>query len=413
MNYAAVHGLPMPAAPRGRAHEAPTYLPALCTYKDVHAEYVRQSCDLRILNYQSFVRLWLAKCKSIKFMTRRMDVCYRCELLRDGIQKSRAEDEKIKATEALRSHVILAQKEREYYVKVIDDASDALFRNPADPQFTHLTFDFAEQFVLPHHARQPGPVYYKVMFRVNDFGIINKAAKEQVHHLFHEGQTIGVDNKLNHNPNCVVSMLHAYLQSTLHGRKLHLHCDNCADQNKNKTVMVYMCWRLLCGFEDDIKVSFMVVGHARCSVDGGFGIAKQKYRLGDIDTMEQLSEAITKSSSTNTTACKNCEWRNWDSYLQTHFKRLSGISSYQHFTFTKNRPGEVLMTKTAADEDGVKVQLLRNQDTLNAIGAHVLPDVLPEAGLSNDRRAYLLENVAAFCHAWNKSQFVAALGGEG
>ena len=54
------------------------------------------------------------------------------------------------------------------------------------------------------------------------------------------------------------------------------------------------------------------------------------------------------------------------------------------------------MTKTAADEDGVKVQLLRNQDTLNAIGAHVLPDVLPEAGLSDDRRAYLLENVAAF-----------------
>ena len=109
MNYAAVHGLPMPAAPRGRAHEAPTYLPASCTYKDVHAEYVRQSCDLRIMSYQSFARLWLAKCKSIKFMTRRMDVCYRCELLRDRIQKSRAEDEKIKATEALRSHVILAK----------------------------------------------------------------------------------------------------------------------------------------------------------------------------------------------------------------------------------------------------------------------------------------------------------------
>ena len=251
------------------------------------------------------------------------------------------------------------------------------------------------------------------MFRVNDFGIINEAAKEQVHHLFHEGQTIGVDNKLNHNPNCVVSMLHAYLQSTLHGRKLHLHCDKCVGRNKNKTVMAYMCWRLLCGFEDEIKVSFMVVGHTRCSVDGGFGIAKQKYRLGDIDTMEQLSEAIKKSSSTNTTACKNWEWRNWDSYLQTHFKRLSGISSYQHFTLTKNRAGEVLMTKTGADEDGVKVQLLRNQDTLNAINAHVLPDVLPEAGLSDDRRAYLLENVAAFRHAWNKSQFVAALGGEG
>ena len=66
-------------------------------------------------------------------MTRRMDVCYRCALLRDGIQKSRVEDEKIKSTEALRSHAILTQKEREYFAKVIGDASDALYRNPADP----------------------------------------------------------------------------------------------------------------------------------------------------------------------------------------------------------------------------------------------------------------------------------------
>ena len=390
MNYAAVYGLPMPAAPIGRAHEAPTYLPASCTYKDVHAEYMRQSCHLRIMSYQWFVRLWLAKCKSIKFMTRRMDVCYRCELLRDGIQKSRVEDEKIKSTEAQRSHAILAQKEREYYAKVISDAFDALYRNPADPQSTHLTFDFEKQFVLSHHARQPGPVYYEVMFRVNDFGISNEAAKEQVHHLFHEGQTIGVDNKLNHNPNCGVSMLHAYLQSTLHGRKLHLHCDNCAGQNKNKTVMAYMCWRLLCGFEDEIKVSFIVVGHTRCSVSD----LELQNRSTDSVVLIPRSSCLKpsqKSSSTNTMACKNWEWRNWDSYLQTHFKRLSGISSYQHFTFTKNRPGHVLMMKTTADEDGVKVQLLRKQDTLNAIGAHVLPDVLPEAGLNDLPVSYSIQ----------------------
>ena len=40
-NYAAVFGLPMPAAPRGRGHTAPTFLPASNTYSSVHAEYVR------------------------------------------------------------------------------------------------------------------------------------------------------------------------------------------------------------------------------------------------------------------------------------------------------------------------------------------------------------------------------------
>ena len=127
-------------------------------------------------------------------------------------------------------------------------------------------------------------------------------------------------------------MLHAYLQSTLHGRKLHLHCDNCAGQNKNKTVMAYMRWRLLCGFEDEIKVSFMVVGHTRCSVDGGFGIAKQKYRLGDIDTMEQLSEAITKSSST-----RPARIGNGGTGIRTFKPTSSGCLAYQATSISPSR----------------------------------------------------------------------------
>jgi len=358
VNYASVYGLPMPAAPRGRGQQAPTYLPASSNYKDVHAEYLKESGDQRVMSYRAFVRLWMEKCKSIKFMTRRMDVCHRCEVLRDDIKSAATEEEKIKAADSLRDHVVLAQQEREYYVQAIDQASVSLSANPADPELTHLTFDFAEQFVLPHHARQPGPVYYKVMFRVNDFGIINEASK---------------------------------------------------DQNKNKSVMAYISWRLLCGFEDVIKISFMVVGHTRCSVDGGFGLAKQKYRLGDIDTVQQLSDVINQSACSNVTSLKDWTWRNWDSFLQARFKRLAGITQYQHFLFHKDRPGEVMMTKTAADEDGITFQLLQ-QGAQDEIAAHVLPEVLPEAGLSVDRRAYLEKNVAVFCHPENKAEFLAALG---
>ena len=39
-NYAKVHGLPMPAAPRGRAQDAPTYLPTSSVYVSVHAAYM-------------------------------------------------------------------------------------------------------------------------------------------------------------------------------------------------------------------------------------------------------------------------------------------------------------------------------------------------------------------------------------
>ena len=410
LNYSLVFGLPMPAAPRGRGEEAPIYLPASATYKSVHSEYVKQSGEAQTLGYRAFLYLWTKKCKSIKFMTRRMDVCNKCELLRDDIRSARAEDEKISATEALRDHVVLAQKEREFYTTVIEQASESLVANPANPEFTHLTFDFAEQFVLPQHAKQPGPVYYKVMFRVNDFGIVNEASKEQIHHLYHEGQTMGEDNKLNHNPNCVISMLHAYLESSVHGRKLHLHCDNCCGQNKNKTMMAYLCWRLLCGLEDQIDISFMVVGHTRCSVDGGFGLAKQKYRLGDIDTMEQLVSVVTESACSNVASTKNWEWRDWDSFLQGYFKRLAGITQYQHFNMTKEQPGKIKMKKTSAAEEGDTIQLLRNPSDTTGFSSSSLPDVLPEAGLSALRRKYLLDNVAGFCHAENKAAFTECLG---
>ena len=38
-NYAQVHGLPMPAAPRGRAEDAPIYLPTSASYTSVHGKY--------------------------------------------------------------------------------------------------------------------------------------------------------------------------------------------------------------------------------------------------------------------------------------------------------------------------------------------------------------------------------------
>ena len=41
-----------------------------------------------------------------------------------------------------------------------------------------------------------------------------------------------------------------------------------------------------------------------------------------------------------------------------------------------------------------------------------LPIVLPEAGLSAERRKYLLENIAGFCHPENKDDFIADLGGD-
>ena len=112
-----------------------------------------------------------------------------------------SEEGKLKLAKDLKEHVELAQEEHAFYNKVIEDAR-------TDPHnFSHITFDFSEAFAILYHSRQPGPVYVKVLYRVNDFGIANELKGEQIHHIFTESQTIGKDNGKNHGPNCVVSMI--------------------------------------------------------------------------------------------------------------------------------------------------------------------------------------------------------------
>ena len=138
---------------------------------------------------------------------------------------------------------------------------------------------------------------------MNDFGVVNEGRQQQRHHLYTEAQCIGADNAKSHGPNNVTSMLHHYRESTVNSPTLHLHCDNCVGQNKNKSVMAYLAWRILVGKEESITASFMVVGHTRCAVDGGLGLAKKKFRASDTDTYEQLASLVSASAAPNE-SCK-------------------------------------------------------------------------------------------------------------
>ncbi len=57
--------------------------------------------------------------------------------------------------------------------------------NNSASTFTHITFDFAQQVFLPYHARQVGPLYYKVPMRVQIFGICDSQPL-QINYLFNE-----------------------------------------------------------------------------------------------------------------------------------------------------------------------------------------------------------------------------------
>ncbi len=86
----------------------------------------------------------------------------------------------------------------------------------------------------------------------------------------------------------------------------------------------------------------------------------------------------------------------WATFLGEHFRKMPGMKSYHHFTFTAANPGEVTL-KLFSDSDSSQYRLLR--DTEWVPSPSELPEVIPPAELSPKRQWYLHNQIREFCRA--------------
>ena len=116
-NYAAVNGLPQPAARSGREGTAPTFLPASEGYNTVHQKYLQVCAEEgeQAAKYHAFRLIWIKCLPHIKFMTPRTDVCHHCESFRVSLTNSVTETEKITTVQEFTHHIELSRLERQYY----------------------------------------------------------------------------------------------------------------------------------------------------------------------------------------------------------------------------------------------------------------------------------------------------------
>ena len=100
--------------------------------------------------------------------------------------------------------------------------------------------------------------------------------------------------------NNIISMLHHFLQThNLREANLHVHCDNCSGQNKNRFVMQYLCWRVMAGLYRSITVSFLIVGHTKFLPDWCFGLFKQAFRRTKIGCLDDIVKVVESSAVVN------------------------------------------------------------------------------------------------------------------
>ena len=221
--------------------------------------------------------------------------------------------------------------------------------------------------------------------------------------MYDESQTIGINGAHSHGPNCVVLMLHHFLEKhSKNERELHFHADNCVGQNKNRTVIGYLAWRVIQGLNSKIVLSFMMVGHTRCFVDGNFGLLKKFYRSSDIDTVQQLEEMVNKSSRNNIAQMYNWEWREWDAMLNKLFRPLNGITKYQHFTFSNEELGKVTIKCTCDAEMEMSISIVKKGITIKTVEEAHLPQVLEPGGMTRERKQYMFDKIRE--HVWPQFQ---------
>lgn len=230
-------------------------------------------------------------------MTPQTNCCLKCEQFCRQVVEANTKEEKLQATDDFAAHIHAAQGECDLYKQLTVKAREKLQphlplvpgQQVASLKKQHYTFDFAQQLTLPCQSRQVGLLFFKVPYWVQMFGVCNEGLPRQINYLIAERDSIGENGSKSRGPNMVISCLHHYFQTHGLGKQAcFLHVDNCAGQNKSKSLMTYLSWCTIVGLHDQITISFMVVGHTRCTMNGCFGMVRRKYRRSGCDSTEQL-----------------------------------------------------------------------------------------------------------------------------
>ncbi|CAG2218216.1 unnamed protein product [Mytilus edulis] len=125
-------------------------------------------------------------------------------------------------------------------------------------------------------------------------------------------------------------------------------------------------------------------------------------RKSDINTVSQLVKIVDNSAKCNRSEVYNendddensLKWYRWDNFFTKYFKPLRGIGKFHHFRFTSDEVGVVFARETL-DQPEKRLVLLKESANLPEL-LTTLPEVIQPAGLTEERRRYLYNEVRPF-----------------
>lgn len=165
------------------------------------------------------------------------------------------------------------------------------------------------------------------------------------------------------------------------------------------------------GLHQEIIYSFLLAGHTKFSPDRCFGLAKQQLSKTYTSSLFDIARAVQASTVSGVNIAQLCGLHDgtvlvpsydWATRLSTYFRKLPGVTKYQHFRFHQNSPGKVFV-RLSAESPETEFDLLRNKGQRPT---NQLPGKITPAGLDAERKAYLHKEIRPFCRPGTEN-FVA------
>jgi len=390
--YADSNGRPNPSARGSREGQPVVFLDITATRTAIYKEYTLAAAAVNILKVSQnlFCKIWAADFPWLRIATKKTDFCNMCTTLTYGESEN---------ADLLRRHLERARATRIYIQACINLSGTALT--------AHLTFDYAQNMRLPWFFNQPKAAFFHAGAIVDFFAVADDALLKIWLFILAETQWPG-----GKDANSICSMLlHRLLHDTamLSVKVLYLQADNCCGQNKNQFVFKFLAWLVVAAPRlqlqlERIEINFGIAGHTKNFCDAAFGLVKRKLKTTEAVTPAGVWEAVVLSTkSSNIPKCgSDVRWLNVKSFADapTYFKNglPVAVTSYQHFAFASESPGQIFSRKDSADQwqsaplcDAA--QLLRLKNDAHSLDAFDL--LLPKA-MSPSRKIQLDEIVACW-----------------
>ncbi|XP_011662879.2 uncharacterized protein LOC105437692 [Strongylocentrotus purpuratus] len=406
LNFTAEHCIHLPGRIPGFKSADVKLLPSYVTKAHLWRIYRDAAPEHGPVAESTFRKLWSDLLSYVVVAKPATDLCWTCQQNNNLItrQVNVPDEEKTEALRRQEEHLLEAQRERDAY-RTACQASKAVARehsikklgkNAANskPVVFHYSFDFAQQVHYPADPQQPGPSYFRTQRKCHIFGMAAEGLPAQVNYLADEGVSCGK------GANVVVSYIHHFLENYGIGEQhVHFNADNCAGQNKNNTMLQYLCWRVESNLHKSVSISFLPVGHTKFAPDWCFGLLKQRYRKTKVSCLQDIVNVVDSSTVSgvnipqlvgNEKGDVFVKVYDWSNHLGKHFKRFPRITFARHFRVTEDHPGRVFY-KEKSDSAEEMFDLARSSPP------PTLPPLIQPAGLDASRRKYLYEQIREFC----------------